>query len=184
MPETKHGISPAPYASSGDFRRIFYEENDSLHRLSFLLTADREKAEQCFVSGLQESMNGRPVFKEWADSWARRTIIQNAVRIIKPRPVEEPAPSRFDSGGTTLTVAQVETASVLQLEPFERFVYVMSVLERYSDLDCSLLLGCARRHVNAARIRALQQIEIQSTFALSAGVNGEALNRASTGDLI
>ena len=143
MPETKHITSPMPYASSGDFHRIFYEENDSLHRLSFLLTADREKAEQCFVSGLQESVNGSPVFKEWAHTWARRTIIQNAVRVINPRPVEEHAPSSVDSGGTTLAVEQVETAAVLQLEPFERFVYVMSVLERYSDLDCSVLLGCA-----------------------------------------
>jgi hypothetical protein len=153
-----------PYASSGDFSRIFYEENDSLHRLSFLLTADREKAEQCFVSGLEEAVNGSPVFQEWAHSWARRMIIQNAVRVIDPRPVEEHAPSSFNSGGTTLAVEQVETAGVLQLEPFERFVWVMSVLERYSDLDCSVLLGCARREVIAARIRALQQIEMQSPF--------------------
>ena len=147
MPETKHSISPAPYASSDDFRRIVYEENESLHRLSFLLAADREKAEQCFVSGLEESVNGSPVFKEWAHSWARRTIIQNAVRVINPRPVEEHAPSSFDSDGTTPAVEQVETAAVLQLEPFERIVYVMSVLERYSDLDCSVLLGCARWEV-------------------------------------
>jgi DNA-directed RNA polymerase specialized sigma24 family protein len=148
-----------PYASSGDFSRIFYAENDSLHRLSFLLTADREKAEECFVSGLEEAVNGSPVFQEWAHSWARRMIIQNAVRVIDPRPVEEHAPSSFASGGTRLAVEQVETAAVLQLEPFERFVWVMSVLERYSDLDCSVLLGCARREVIAARIRALQQIE-------------------------
>jgi hypothetical protein len=55
--------------------------------------------------------------------------------------VEEHAPSSFDSGGTTLAVDHLETAAVFQLEPFERFVYVMSVLERYSDLDFSLLFG-------------------------------------------
>jgi hypothetical protein len=52
MPETKHITSLTPYAGSDDFHRIVYEENDSLHRLSFFLTADREKAEQCFASGL------------------------------------------------------------------------------------------------------------------------------------
>jgi hypothetical protein len=72
------------------------------------------------------------------------------------------------SGGTTLAVEQVQTAALLQLEPFERFVYVMSVLERYSDLDCSVLLGCARRDVIAARMRALQPLEMQSTFTLNA----------------
>jgi hypothetical protein len=168
MPETKHITSLMPYASSDDFRRIFHEDHGSLHRLSFLLTADREKAEQCFVCGLEESVNGSPVFKEWAHSWARRTIIQNAVRVINPRPVEEHAPSSFESIGTTLAVEEVETAAVLQLEPFERFVYVMSVLERYSDHDCSVLLDCARRDVIAGRIRALQQIRMRSTFALSA----------------
>jgi hypothetical protein len=169
MPETKNVTSLMAYASSGDFHRIFKEENEPLYRLSFLLTADREKAQQCLVSGLQDSVKGNPVFKEWAGSWARRAIIQSAVRAINPRPVEEHATSSFDSGGTTLAVEKVETAAVLQLEPFERFVYVMSVLERYSDLDCSVILGCARRDVIAARIRGLQQIEMQSTFALVAG---------------
>jgi DNA-directed RNA polymerase specialized sigma24 family protein len=168
MSEAKHSTSPAPYASSDDFRRVFHEETDSLYRLAFLLTADREKAQQCFVSGLEDSVNGSAVFKDWAHLWARRSIIQNAVRAINPRPMEEHAPSSFDGGGTTLAAEQLETAAVLQLEPFERFVFVMSVLERYSDLDCSLLLGCARREVIGARIRASQQIEMQSTFALSA----------------
>jgi DNA-directed RNA polymerase specialized sigma24 family protein len=169
MSETKHSTSPTPYASRDDFRRVFHEETDRLYRLAFLLTADSEKAQQCFVSGLEDSANGSAVFKEWAHSWARRTIIQNAVRTINPRPMEEYAPSSFDGGGTTLAAEQIQTAALLQLEPFERFVYVMSVLERYSDLDCSALLGCARRDVIAARIRALQQIEMQSTFALVAG---------------
>jgi hypothetical protein len=95
-------------------------------------------------------------------------IIQSAVRANNPRPVEEHTPSRFDSGGTTLAVEQVQTAALLQLEPFERFVYVMSVLERSSDLDCSVLFGCARRDVIAARMSALQQLEMQSTFTLNA----------------
>jgi DNA-directed RNA polymerase specialized sigma24 family protein len=172
MPEAKQSTSPTLYASSGDFRRIFHEETDNLYRLSFLLAADREKAEQCFVSGFEDSVKGSPVFKEWARSWARRTIIQNAVGVISPRPMEEHTPSRFDSGGKTMTAEQAEIAAVLEavldLGPFERFVYVMSVLERYSDQDCSVLLGCAQRDVIAARIRALQQIEMQSTFTLSA----------------
>jgi DNA-directed RNA polymerase specialized sigma24 family protein len=168
MSEAKHSMSPAPYASSDDFRRVFHEETDSLYRLAFLLTADRDKAQQCFVSGLEDSVNGSPVFKDWAHSWARRTVIQNAIRLINPYSIEEHDPSNFDSSGTPQAVEQEEAAAVLRLEPFERFVYVMSVLERYSDVDCCLLLGCARRDVIAARIRALQQIEMQSTFSLGA----------------
>jgi hypothetical protein len=50
MPGAKHIMKPTPYASSDDFRRVFDQGMDSLHLLSFLLTADREKAEQSFVS--------------------------------------------------------------------------------------------------------------------------------------
>ena len=161
MPETKHIKSPTPYASSGDFQRIFDEDMNGLYLLSFLLTADHEKAEQCFVSGLEDAVNGNRVFKEWARSWARRVIIKNAVTVINPRPVErsvQSSPVSANSNGKTLLAEQqVEITAVLGLESFERFVYVMTVLEGYSDQDSSLLLGCARRDVLAARSRALQE---------------------------
>ena len=158
MPEAKRITSPTPYASSSDFCRIFHEEIDGLYMLSFLLTAKRDKAEQCFVSGLEDSLKGNRVFKEWARSWARRAIIQNAVRVINPRPMDKNAPLSFDSTGKTLVAEQVEIAAILELAPFDRFVFVISVLEHYSEHECSVLLGCPRRDVIAARIRALQQI--------------------------
>jgi hypothetical protein len=171
MPEAKHITSPTPYASNGDFCRIFYEEIDSLYLLSFLLTADGEKAEKCFVSGLEDSLNGNLVFKEWARSWARRAIIQTAVRVINPRPMEENSPSSSNSSGKTTPAGQAEIAAVLELGPFERFVYVMSVLERYSDQDCSVLLGCALRNVIRARIRAMQKMGSVMEFQLKWQVN-------------
>jgi DNA-directed RNA polymerase specialized sigma24 family protein len=167
MPEAKHITSPTPYASSGDFRRIFHEERDGLYQLSFLLTADHEKAQRCFVSGLEDSAKENSVFKDWARSWARRAIIQCAVRVLNPRPTKENAPSGLNRSDKTLAGEPAEIAAVLELSPFERFVFVMSVLEHYSEHECSLLLGCSRRDVMAARIRALQQIEMQSTFTLS-----------------
>ena len=161
MPGTKLINSPTPYASSSDFQRIFHEDMNGLYLLSFLLTADHEKAEQCFVSGLGDAVNGNRVFQEWARSWARRVIIKNAVSVINPRPLEGSAhssPVSVNSNGKTLAAEQqMEITAVLGLEPFERFVYVLTVLEGYSDQDCSLLLGCARREVVAARSRALQQ---------------------------
>ena len=161
MTEAKYMTGPTPYASSADFRRIFDEDMNGLYLLSFLLTADHEKAEQCFVSGLEDAVDGNPVFKEWARSWARRAIIRNAVRVINPRPVEGSNGSSFASVNADKTQSvegQAEIAAVLALEPFERFVYVMTVLERYSDHECSVLLGCARRDVLAARTRALRQM--------------------------
>jgi DNA-directed RNA polymerase specialized sigma24 family protein len=180
MPETKHMTTPLPYASSGDFHRIFNGEKEDLYQLSFLLTADHEKARQCFVSGFEDAVKGNSVFKEWARSWARRAIIQNAVRVINPRrpPIdnekyekyEEYAPSSFNSSGETLAVEGAEIADVLDLAPFERFVFVMLVLEHYSEHECSILLGCPRRDVIAARVRGLQQL--RSAMELHAGQQG------------
>jgi hypothetical protein len=152
-----HHDACAQYTTRVDFCRVFYEQTRSLYRLSFLLTADEDKAQQCFVSGLEDCVKGNSVFKEWARSWARREIIQSAVRVIHPRPIEEHAPTSSGSNNKTLAAEPPEFAAVLLLDPFERFVYVMSVLEHYSDQDCSLLLGCAQRDVVGGRVRALQQ---------------------------
>jgi hypothetical protein len=162
MPDANHITRPTQYASCADFQKIFEEEMSGLYLLSFLLTASREKAEQCFVSGLEDAVEGNPVFKEWARSWARRVIIQNAVRVINPRPAKgtgDHSPAAVSNKGALPFGEQpLEIAAVLRLEPFERFVYVMTVLERYSDQDSSVLLGCARRDVVSARTRALQQV--------------------------
>jgi hypothetical protein len=76
---------PSPHATRGDFCRIFTKDMNRLYLLSFLLTADEAIAEQCFVGGLHTAQEGNPVFKEWAEAWARRMIILNAIRIIRPR---------------------------------------------------------------------------------------------------
>ena len=47
---------------------------------------------------------------------------------------------------------------MLALEPFERFVFVMSVLERYSDKECALLLGCLALDVRQARANGLEKL--------------------------
>jgi hypothetical protein len=72
------------YATLADFKRIFSEDVNSLYLLSLLLTGTPDQAEECFVEGIGESTKGNYVFKEWARSWARRTIIQSAIRLIAP----------------------------------------------------------------------------------------------------
>jgi hypothetical protein len=139
MRVARHITRAAAYASSDDFRRIFDENMNSLYLLAFLLTADRGKAEQCFVSGLEDAVEGNPVFKEWAHSWARRAIIKSAVRLINPRPNggsrRSSSPSA-DSDYKTLPVERhVEVSAVLGLEPFDRFVYVITVLARTRALQ-------------------------------------------------
>ena len=68
------------------FSRFSREDMVGLHRLAFLLTADHAKAEQCFVAGLEDSIRGNPVFRQWARAWSKRAIIQNAIKTIAPAP--------------------------------------------------------------------------------------------------
>lgn len=149
------------YATSADFCCIFEEQMTSMYVLSFLLTADPEKAEQCLVSGIEGCVNSNAVFKEWAPSWARLTIIQNAIQAVTPRQNNEnwKAKSSQLSGKVPAEVKEhANLACIIGLDPFERFVYVMSVIQHYTDEHCSILLGCSRQDVIAARTHALQQI--------------------------
>lgn len=154
------------YASAGDFCRIFDKDMSSLYLLSLLLTGDHEKAELCFVEGLENATNRNRIFKEWARSWARRVIVQNALRIINPRQDDNIGllNSSSTGGDEKPSSERLEIAAVLRLQSFDRFVFVMSVLEDYSDQDCSILLGCTRRDVLAARTRALQQVGQSAEF--------------------
>ena len=152
---------PTPYAAGADFCRIFEKDMDRLYLLSFLLTGDHSQAEKCFVRGLEDSAKSNRVFREWAQSWARRTIIQNAIRMNGPRPHPtvngKSSSTSAGSMGDSLKVP-TQITEIVQLPAFERFVFVMSVLEGYSYQECSLLLGCTRHDVNVTRTRVLQQI--------------------------
>jgi DNA-directed RNA polymerase specialized sigma24 family protein len=151
------------YASREDFRRIFTEDLDGLYQLSFLLTRDSQKAEQCFVGGLEDCLAGKPVFREWARSWAKRAIVQNAIRELKPRPG---LPDSSPSAAIFLDIDQLssgpanhfEIDAMFVLEDYERFVFVMHVLEHYSQHDCALLLGCSVPEVREAHTRALNDL--------------------------
>jgi DNA-directed RNA polymerase specialized sigma24 family protein len=158
---TKEILGAVAYASTADFKRIFTEDMSALYLLSLLLTGDQDRAEECFVAGFGESTKGSRVFREWARSWARRTIIQSAIRLITPRHRSERTTQRPISPRSlnyVPLVLEAEVCAILELAPLERFVFVMLVLEHYSEHDCSILLGCSRRDVAAALARALQQL--------------------------
>jgi DNA-directed RNA polymerase specialized sigma24 family protein len=153
----------SPYASHEDFHTIFNEDRKEFYQLSFLLTRDPAKAERCLVSGLEDCVSGNRVFREWARSWAKRAIVQNAIRELKPRPSQSNSSlsgamfSDMDqhSGGPGEHFA---IDAVLRLADFDRFVFVMSVLEHYSENDCALLLGCSARDIREGRARALKEL--------------------------
>jgi DNA-directed RNA polymerase specialized sigma24 family protein len=152
---------PGKYASSGDFCELFTEQMNSLYLLCLLRTGDPGKAEQCFVAGLEDSTKGDSVFKQWARSWAKRMIVENAVRIVAPRSNHASRTvlaAHLEPNGKCGRDREILIQTVLDLPGFERFVFVMSVLERYSDQECSVLSGCAPQEISEAGLRACRQV--------------------------
>ncbi len=54
--------------------------------------------------------------------------------------------------------AFAESESIFDLPEFDRFVFVICVLERYSMHDCALLLGRSLRDIAEARQRVGNQV--------------------------
>jgi hypothetical protein len=151
------------YASCKDFQQIFNEDMVGLHRLALMLTANEAKAEQCFVAGLEDSIHGNPVFRQWARAWSKRAIIQSAIKALAPAPTRHDeipgtAEAQWQNGIDVESIAAV----VASWEPFERFVFVMAVLEGYGLRECAALLACPVQDVITAKSFAMQRLAGQS----------------------
>jgi hypothetical protein len=120
--------------TANDFCETFNDEMHSLYGLSFLLTADSDKAERCLIDGSGECAEGNGAFMDWARSCARQAIVKHAIRMFMP------APQRTDNlrwirlQGSTTSAGRDSFATILLLGDFERFVFVMSFLEGYSGV--------------------------------------------------
>lgn len=147
----------ADYARRVDFCSVFEKDMDSLYKLAFLLTANHEGAERCFVEILNESFEQTRVFKDWAQNWVRRSLIRAAIRTVSPASGSYAKRELWGQTQDTSAWGR-EIDAVTRLAPLERFVFVMSVLERYSAWDCSLLLGVSTKKVASAQVRALRHL--------------------------
>jgi hypothetical protein len=149
---------PTSYATVASFFKTFTEEMHSLNMLSLLLTADKDKAEECFVRAMGECVEGIAVFMEWAGLWARRAVLKYAIEVIKPMPEHPDGLPSIRRKGQAMPAEPNPFAAIIALGAFERFVFVMSVLEGQSEQECSILLRCSRRDVMIARVLALTRL--------------------------
>ena len=61
-----------------------------------------------------------------------------------------------DGSLPTLAAQDPRFAAILALPDFERFVYVLSVLEGCTDQQCATLLSVSPQQIEATRLRALR----------------------------
>jgi hypothetical protein len=154
------GDQAEEYAAHYDFRRIFSDGADGLELLALLLTGDRTKAEQCLVPGLNSESKDNHAFHDWAHSWSKRAIIKNAIQAVSPSPEADTqkesdlVSSGYAEPGTPKTLAD----AVSCLEPFERFVFIMALVEGYSVQECSAMLGTTPNQVTIAKSHAVEHV--------------------------
>jgi DNA-directed RNA polymerase specialized sigma24 family protein len=162
---SKASVLAREYASEADFCQLFRDEMNRFYFLSLVLTADAKKAEQCFVESLEICMQSRRIFKNWTHRWAIHTIIKTAIRMVSPTQqhalVEMPASDQL----ADQSAPEALLAALQSVPPLDRFVHHMTVVERYSDLECSTFLGCTPKDVRESRERALQRLATNETLS-------------------
>jgi hypothetical protein len=152
---SNRSLRSAEYASAAEFCAIFQSEMASLYSLALWLTADAGKAEACFLAALDDCRKEHGVFREFAGSWSRLAIVERAIRMIQPVPGKH-ADFEFRDPQVQRRDLPPHARKVMELSPFERFVYVLCVLEGYSSRRCAIRLKCTFAEVEAAKQRAFQ----------------------------
>jgi len=100
----------------------------------------------------------KPTVSEWTDGWTRRVLVQNAVALMRPESDSDEQPVSCNLG------LKPALHAIMRLRNLERFVFVLSILEGYSDRECSLLLGRSARDIMAAKVRALENLAANLEF--------------------
>jgi len=156
------------YATSADFCQVFENDTSQLYLLAFLLTANHKDAERCFVGTIEAAFKEQAVFKGWARTWVKRTLIKNAIEIVPPLSDRGTGKRHLWSAAQQRAHGDDEIDAVTRLAPLERFIFVMSVLERYAAWECSVLLGCDMKKVVQTRVRALCELPEADVLVLDA----------------
>jgi len=152
QPTSSYPLKHPPTSPKGEPCSLFRRDMTNLYLLSLMLTADTSLAESCFVSSLDDCMGMKTSIREWTNDWTRRVVVHNAMRLMRST-----AGNCQPVASCKLTLKPVLRA-IMRLKSLERFVFVLAILEGYSDRECSLLLGFPVREIAAAKVRALENL--------------------------
>lgn len=155
----------ASYATTGGLQGLFARDMTGLFRLSLHLTADAWKAETCLTHSMRECFSYSTFSKEWAPIWARRTVVRNAIHLVLGTEnamhneicSEAASHSNLRPSEDRIEVRR-DSLAILALPDFDRLVFVICVLERYSILDCARLMKRSPKDIIEARGRAINQV--------------------------
>ena len=131
---------------------IWLDEVTKLYLLSFLLTADKMMAEKCFSDAMDDYVASRGVtLTDWARGQGRTAVILHAIQTMRPTPKRVHSWSFVPGSRPLVAAAHQPFSAITALSVFERFVFVIAVLEGYSAEECAAFLECGLRDVTATR---------------------------------
>ena len=149
---------------------MWLDEITELYLLAFILTADKETAEQCVLDSVDGYLDSGAVsLVDWVKSDGRHAAITSAVKRLKPRVKASYSWTVPDGTRAVSAPSHQPFAVITALGTFERFVYVLSVLEGYDEEECADVLQCHRAEVVAARKLSQQLVGLSETEEASLG---------------
>ena len=144
-------LCPNPLRAA-DIAEAWLDEMTNLYLLSFLLTADKILAEQCFAEAMDDYLHApAPALGEWARGQGRVSVMRRAVQVIRPMPKQVQNWSFLPEARPLLSAAHQPFSVITSLGAFDRFVFVLSVIEGESDQACAALLECELAQVERSR---------------------------------
>jgi hypothetical protein len=130
---------------------MWLDEMAELYLLAFMLTADKVMAEQCVLDAMDEYLNSNDLsLIDWVKNKGRHAVIERAVQRATPK--VKAVYTWSVPGGTRASISSSHQpfAVITALSAFERFVYVLTVLEGYQVDECADVLQCLPAEVVAA----------------------------------
>jgi hypothetical protein len=142
-------VSPAN-ANPAEYWELISGQMNILYLLSFLLTADKTRAEQCLDQALDDFVEGFEDFVDWSRTRGRDAVLKYAICMMKPD--AEGTQDEMDFSDTAHFPDGNQNFGVIAgLPTFERFVFVVTGLYGRSDTECAKLLATTRWEVSIAR---------------------------------
>lgn len=136
---------------AAEFADVWLDDITNLYLLSFLLTADKVLAEQCFSDAMMDYVGGSSGFADWANGPGKVAVIRRAYQTIRPVPKRVHSWSFAPGARPLISAAHQPFSTITSLGAFERFVFVLSVLEGAADDVCAALLACELADIAESR---------------------------------
>lgn len=149
------------FATPRDLQQMFVAEMTDLLRLSLDLTGEVEMAEKCLILAMRDCFDRSVVSKKWARLWARRMVVRNAIRLVFgiENDIQCETGRDFHLQPSEYHIEALRgSVAIRDLPDFDRLVFVLCVLERYSILDCAQLLRRSPKDAEDARERSATRV--------------------------